>query len=73
MPHLVLSRKVGETIVVSGDIEVEIVKIIGNTVKIGVRAPEIVSVNRGEIEDRIRKTTSEIPRASLPEKDRGAA
>jgi carbon storage regulator CsrA len=68
-----MSRKEHETIVISGAIEVEIVKITGNIVKIGVRAPEIVSVNRGEVENRMRKTTNEIPRASLPEKDRGAA
>jgi carbon storage regulator len=49
---LVLSRKVGEEIVIGGNIRVRIVKIDGNKVRIGVIAPDDISVDRQEIHDR---------------------
>ncbi len=49
---LVLSRKVGETIVVDGNITLEILKIKGNRLTLGITAPESVKVLRGELNDR---------------------
>jgi carbon storage regulator len=49
---LVLSRKVGEEIVIGGNIRVRIIKIHGNKVRLGVIAPDDVSVDRQEIHDR---------------------
>jgi carbon storage regulator len=46
---LVLRRKAGETIVIDDQIEVEILGIEGDTVKIGVRAPQNIEVHRQEI------------------------
>jgi len=47
---LVLSRKAGETIRLPGlDVEIEVVRIRGNRVQIGVRAPVEIEVWRGEI------------------------
>lgn len=46
---LVLSRKLGEEIVIAGNIRVKIVGIQGNRVKLGVDAPEEVTVHRQEI------------------------
>lgn len=51
--NFVMSRKESETIIVGHDVEITIIKVMGNRVKIGVRAPEAVAVNRGEIEARI--------------------
>jgi carbon storage regulator len=48
---LVLTRKVGEEIVIGGDIHVMVVAIQGAAVRIGVRAPKDVVVDREEIHD----------------------
>ncbi len=46
---LVLSRKKNEQIVIDGQIEVEVLQIKGNTVRIGIKAPRDVKVLRGEL------------------------
>jgi carbon storage regulator len=46
---LVLSRKVGESIVVGGGIRVTVTKIQGNRVQIGIEAPSVVAVRRAEL------------------------
>lgn len=51
---LVLSRNVNETIVIGDDIEVTILGIKGNQVRIGVVAPKKISVHREEVYQRIR-------------------
>jgi carbon storage regulator len=47
---LVLSRRIGEEIVIDNNIRVKIVAIQGNRVKLGVIAPEDVTVHREEIQ-----------------------
>ncbi len=46
---LVLSRKLGQSFHVGSDVRVTIVKIDRNSVRIGIHAPEEVSVQREEI------------------------
>ena len=46
---LVLSRKPEEAIFINGNISVKILKIVGNTVSLGIEAPKDVSVWREEI------------------------
>jgi carbon storage regulator len=46
---LVLSRKVGEKLVIDGSITVEVVKIQGNRVSLGIVAPADVKILRGEL------------------------
>jgi carbon storage regulator CsrA len=46
---LVLSRRIEETILIDGRIEIQIVRVKGNTVKVGIRAPEDVKILRGEL------------------------
>ncbi len=46
---LVLSRKLGEEIVIDGNIRVKVVGIQGNRVKLGVVAPDSVTIHRHEI------------------------
>jgi len=48
---LVLTRRLGETIVIDGNITVEVVEIDGNRIKLGVTAPREVRVDRKEIHD----------------------
>ena len=50
---LVLSRKMDETIVIGDEIEITVVAIHGNTVRLGFRAPPEISIHRGEIYERI--------------------
>ena len=46
---LVLSRKKNESIFISENIRIEILKVSGNTVRIGIQAPRDVKVLRGEL------------------------
>jgi carbon storage regulator len=49
---LVLSRRVGETLIIDGDIEVVVIAVQGDRVRIGIKAPPSVRVDRQEIHDR---------------------
>lgn len=46
---LVLSRKVGDKVVIDGNITVEVVKIEGNRITLGIVAPRGVKILRGEL------------------------
>ena len=46
---LVLSRKVGDKLVIDGNITVEVVKIQGNRIPLGIVAPSNVKILRGEL------------------------
>jgi len=50
---LILTRRIGETIRIDDDIEVTVLGIKGNQVRIGVTAPEAVEVHRQEIYERL--------------------
>lgn len=52
---LVLTRRLGEAIIIDGDIRVEVLGIKGNQIRLGIRAPKDVSVNREELEEQIKK------------------
>lgn len=52
---LILTRKVGETLMIGDEIEVTILSLKGNQVRIGVNAPKNVPVHREEIYDRIKR------------------
>jgi carbon storage regulator len=49
---LVLTRRVGEEIVIDGDIRVVVVSVKGDKVRLGVTAPPSVAVDRKEVHDR---------------------
>ena len=48
---LVLSRKVGEKILIGDDIQITVVRVCQNTVRIGVEAPRSFQIVREEIKD----------------------
>lgn len=52
---LVLSRKIDESILISNNIELIIVDIIGDKVKIGINAPKDVRILRSEIYEKMSK------------------
>jgi len=50
---LILTRRVGETVVIGDDIVVTVLAIKGNQVRIGVQAPKNIAVHREELLKRI--------------------
>ena len=52
---LILTRKVGESLLIGDDVSITILNIRGNQVKIGVKAPKEISVHREEIYQRIKQ------------------
>ena len=50
---LILTRKVGESLMISDDMKVTVLGVKGNQIRIGVSAPREVGVHREEIYNRI--------------------
>ena len=56
---LILTRKVGESVLIGDDISITVLSVRGNLVKLGVQAPKEVSVHREEIYQRILQSKDE--------------
>ena len=63
---LILTRRVGETIVIGDDVVVTVLGIKGNQVRIGINAPKNVSVHRQEIYERIQSEKNTTTPAAEP-------
>jgi carbon storage regulator len=50
---LVLSRRLGETLIIGDDVKITVLGISGNQVRLGIAAPKEVSVHREEVYRRI--------------------
>lgn len=68
---LILTRRVGESVVIGDKISVTVLGVKGNQVRLGVDAPRDVSVHREEIYDKIRQdgdvSDDEPPQGSAAE------
>lgn len=52
---LILTRRVGETLIIGDEVTVTVLGVKGNQVRVGVNAPKNVTVHREEIYERIRQ------------------
>ena len=56
---LILSRKIGESIVIDGRITVKVIRVEGETVKLGIEAPTTVPVHRQEVYEEIQRSNQQ--------------
>lgn len=54
---LILTRRVGETVMIGDNVTVTVLGVKGNQVRLGVNAPKDVAVHREEIYERIKQET----------------
>jgi len=52
---LILTRRVGETVMIGNDVTVTVLGVKGNQVRVGIGAPKNVAVHREEIYERIQQ------------------
>jgi carbon storage regulator len=61
---LILTRRVGETLMIGDDVTVTVLGVKGNQVRIGVNAPRDVAVHREEIYERIKREQAQAVQES---------
>lgn len=64
---LALTRKLNEAIVIDGNIEITILEVKGEQVKIGITAPKSVPIYRKELYLQIQQSNKEAAEADVPE------
>lgn len=63
---LILSRRIGETLVIGDEVTVTVLGAKGNQVRIGINAPKEVAVHREEIYNKIQKESEAKEAAAAP-------
>jgi carbon storage regulator len=63
---LILTRRVGETVMIGNEVTVTVLGVKGNQVRIGVNAPKDVAVHREEIYERIKREEDQEGRSPAP-------
>ena len=63
---LILTRRVGETVMIGNEVTVTVLGVKGNQVRIGVNAPKDVAVHREEIYERIKREEDQVSRPGAP-------
>jgi carbon storage regulator len=62
---LVLTRKLNESIMIGDEVEVTIVEIKGDAIKLGINAPKTIKVHRKEIYLAIQRENIDATKASI--------
>ena len=57
---LILTRRIGESVVIGGDVTVTVLGVKGNQARLGVDAPRDVAVHREEIHERIEREQAAV-------------
>lgn len=75
---LILTRRVGETVMIGDEVDFTILGVKGNQVRVGINAPKSIAVHREEIYERIKRekrteADSERPRDPNGDVDGNAA
>jgi carbon storage regulator len=65
---LILTRRIGETLNIGDDVQVTVLGIKGNQVRIGINAPKDVPVHREEIYERIKQEQAGKQDPDAPDK-----
>ena len=60
---LILTRRIGETVMIGDDVTLTVLGVKGNQVRLGINAPKSVAVHREEIYERIKR---EQPGGAVP-------
>jgi carbon storage regulator len=60
---LILTRRVGESLLIGRDIEVRVIGIRGSQIRIGIEAPRATAVHRKELYDRLQRGVPLAPRS----------
>ncbi len=63
---LILTRRVGETVIIGNEVTVTVLGVKGNQERIGVNAPKDVAVHREEIYERIKREEDHAARPAAP-------
>jgi carbon storage regulator len=63
---LILTRRVGETVMIGNEVTVTVLGVKGNQVRIGVNAPKDVAVHREEIYERIKREEDHESQSAAP-------
>lgn len=58
---LILTRRIGETLIIGDDVNITVLGVKGNQVRLGINAPKDVSVHREEIYLRIQQEKEGSP------------
>lgn len=69
---LILTRRVGEAIVIDEEVTVTVLGVKGNQVRIGVNAPKTVAVHREEIFERIKNERNSSAKSYIADSDLAA-
>jgi len=64
---LILTRRVGETVMIGDEVAVTVLRVKGNQVRLGVNAPKSISVQREEIFQRIKREAGQEQAGPEPE------
>lgn len=63
---LILTRRVGETLMIGNDVTVTVLGVKGNQVRVGINAPKHITVHREEIYERVKREQETGTHAVVP-------